>query len=72
MEKESCIPEEIKNTLAERYKGYVLITCDDSDDSGKMSVEMSYSGDPILASYLLESAPSFIDVDDVESLEKES
>ena len=39
----------------------ILITCDQPAEDGKMSVEMTYEGDPTLASYLLERAQSFIE-----------
>ncbi|MCP5470186.1 MAG: hypothetical protein H7A36_06775 [Chlamydiales bacterium] len=42
----------------------ILITCDQPAADGKMSVEMSYEGDPSLASYLLERAQSFIELED--------
>lgn len=43
---------------------YVLITCGKPSSDGKMSVEMTYEGDPVLASYLLENAQGFIDLED--------
>ncbi len=39
----------------------IVITCGQPSADGKMSVEMSYEGDPILASYLLENAQGFIE-----------
>ena len=42
----------------------ILITCDQPAPDGKMSVEMSYEGDPTLAAYLLERAQSFIEVEE--------
>ena len=42
----------------------IVITCGQPSADGKMSVEMSYVGDPILASYLLENAQGFIDQDE--------
>lgn len=35
---------------------YVLITCGRPSSDGHMQVEMTYEGDKVLASYLLESA----------------
>lgn len=46
---------------------YVLITCGKPSPDGKMSVEMTYEGDPVLASYLLENAQGFIDLEDDQS-----
>ena len=42
----------------------ILITCDHPSDDGKMNVEMSYDGDPTLASYLLERAQGYINQED--------
>ncbi|MCH9610507.1 MAG: hypothetical protein S4CHLAM81_01510 [Chlamydiales bacterium] len=39
----------------------IFISCDQPSADGKMSVEMTYEGDPSLASYLLERAQSFIE-----------
>jgi hypothetical protein len=46
--------------LKEDHACYVLITCGKPSADGKMNVEMTYEGDPILASYLLENAQGFI------------
>lgn len=35
---------------------YILITCGQASANGEMQVEMTYEGDKVLASYLLESA----------------
>jgi len=43
---------------------YILITCGQPSADGKLSVEMTYEGDPILASYLLKNAQGFIDQDE--------
>jgi len=40
---------------------YVLITCGEPNAEGKMNVEMTYEGEPLLAAYLLENAQSIID-----------
>ena len=40
---------------------YILITCKEPSSDGKMSVEMTYEGDPALASFLLENAQDFIE-----------
>lgn len=47
--------------LAEKHAAYVLITCAEPSRDGKMMVELTYEGDPTLASYLLENAQKFID-----------
>jgi hypothetical protein len=40
---------------------YVLITCEKTETDGDLQVEMTYQGDPVLASYLLQGAQSSID-----------
>ena len=47
--------------LREDQTCYVLITCGKPSADGKMAVEMTYEGDPTLASYLLENAQGFIE-----------
>lgn len=42
----------------------IVITCGQPSADGKLSVEMTYEGDPLLASYLLENAQGFIEHDD--------
>jgi hypothetical protein len=53
----------IKKALSENSTCYVLITCTEASKDGKMEVEMTYGGDPILAAYLVESAQNIIDTD---------
>lgn len=47
-----------------KHAAYVLITCAEPNPEGKMQVEMTYEGDPTLASYLLESAQQFIETEE--------
>lgn len=51
----------IKEFLAERHACYILITCDTPSIDGHMHVEMTYEGDPALASYLLQGAQGMMD-----------
>ncbi|MEL7431521.1 MAG: hypothetical protein AAGI90_03205 [Chlamydiota bacterium] len=46
----------IKNSLRKEHACYVLITCKEPSEDGKMEVELSYEGDETLAAYLVESA----------------
>ncbi len=46
--------------LEEKNSCYVLITCGDPNDEGKMSVEMSYEGDIDLAALLIDQASTII------------
>ena len=54
---------DVKNKLADDNACYVLITCGAPSKEGKMQVEMTYQGDPVLAAYLVESAQQFIDIE---------
>ena|GEM_PF-2446789 len=58
--------EAIKSHLAKNHLCYVLLTCDKSKGDGQMEVDMSYEGDPMLASFLLNGAQAIIN-HDVES-----
>lgn len=46
----------VKMELAKKHACYVLITCDEPSDDGRMQVEMSYEGDATLAAYILQGA----------------
>ena len=46
--------------MQEKKACYVLITCDDTNDEGKMQVEMSYEGDINLAALMIDQAHDFI------------
>lgn len=59
----SC-EQHLKDTLKENPSCCVLVTCQEANENGEMIVEMSYTGDVILASYLLASAQSVIDEED--------
>lgn len=61
--KVQCVKKKIVN-LTEDQACYILITCGKPTPDGKMAVEMTYEGDSTLASYLLENAQGFIDLDD--------
>jgi hypothetical protein len=53
----------LQKALSENNSCYVLITCSEASKDGKMEVEMTYEGDPLLAAYLVESAQNIIDTD---------
>lgn len=57
------ITDKLETLLGDKTVCYVLITCQKPDDAGKMDVEFAYSGDPMLASYLLGDAQARIDCD---------
>lgn len=48
--------QDVKKTLSKNNACYVLITCTEPTEDGKMQVEMVYEGDECLAAYLIESA----------------
>ncbi len=62
----STVKERLLEQLAKDHACYVLLTCDEADENGKLNVDLAYEGDPVLAAYLLEGAQSFID-DQVEA-----
>ena len=47
--------------LSKNNECYVLIRCGRPSVMGKMQVEMTYEGDPTLASYLIASASNMIE-----------
>ena len=51
----------VHKALLEENACYVLITCGQPSDDGKMQVEMTYEGDASLAAYLIESAQGLLD-----------
>ena len=53
--------QDLRQLLAEKYACFVLITCGEPTQEGKIEVEMSYEGDSSLAAYLIESAQTFIE-----------
>jgi hypothetical protein len=52
--------EKIRKILSDHI-GYVLVTCRPIKKSGKMEVEVSYEGDPDLASYLVDGAQGYLE-----------
>lgn len=53
--------QHLKETLKNNPSCYVLITCSQPSDDGEMQVELSYEGDAVLASYLIQGAQSYVD-----------
>ena len=48
--------KQIKKALGADCACYVLITCTEPNNEGKMEVEMHYDGDESLAAFLVENA----------------
>ncbi len=46
--------------LKEEQACCIVITCGQPSEDGKMAVELTYEGDPMLASFLLENAQGLI------------
>lgn len=61
------VPQRMRKALAcrmlkgQQHACYVLITCGQPSKDGKMQVELTYEGDPDLASYLVQSAQGYLD-----------
>lgn len=53
--------KQLHKLLSKEYVGYVLITCKAPKKNGNMEVEMVHDGDPVLVSYLLDSARGYLD-----------
>ena len=53
--------EKIKKLLLKGHVGYVLVTAKRSIDPESLEVELSYEGEPALASYLVEGAQGVLD-----------
>lgn len=59
--KQSLSSQDLRELLMERYVCFVLITCGEPSQEGKIEVEMAYEGDDSLAAYLIESAQAFVE-----------
>lgn len=51
----------IKKVLGDKCACFVLITCTEPSNDGKMEVEMNYEGDESLAAFLVENATQVFD-----------
>jgi len=60
---------QVRKMLSRGYAGYVLVTCKE-EVKGKMQVEMTYDGDPFLASYMLEGAQGVLDEKELDPTEE--
>ena len=54
----------LQDALAGNPPYYVLITCGEPSADGQMQVEMTYQGDAVLASMLLQDAQLLIEQDE--------
>lgn len=60
-DKQNLKNNDTKKDTADKEICYVLIKCKEPNEKGDMQVEMTYEGDPVLASYLIETAQGMID-----------
>lgn len=58
----------LQEVLEQNPSCYVLITCGQPSDDGKMQVEMTYQGDVALASYLLEGAQYYMNREEIQEV----
>jgi len=63
----SDIHKRVRKLLEKDFEGYVLVTCRPASNDGKMQIEMSYDGDPVLAAYLMEGAQEYLQEEDADS-----
>lgn len=63
-EKKKKIKALMKSLLEEDNACYIVISCKQPSEEGKMEVEMNYEGDPDLVAYLLENAQNFVDLEE--------
>lgn len=57
--------QDVHEVLAKENACYVLITCGEPAEDGKMQVEMTYEGDASLAAFLIDSAQDIIGNQDI-------
>lgn len=56
----SGVHDRVRKILSD-HAGYVLVTCRHAKKPGSMEVELSFEGDPDLASYLVYGAQGYFD-----------
>lgn len=56
--------DHLQETLTRKTSCYVLITCGEPSKDGEMQVKMTYQGDAALASFLIQGAQTYIDMDE--------
>ncbi len=61
------VHDKIRKILRD-HVGYVLVTCRPTELPGRMEVEVSYEGDPDLASYLVDGAQGYFENEQQENV----
>ena len=64
------VEKRIKDTLAKNHACYVLITCDEPTEDGRMQINLTYEGPATIASYMLQDAQYYIDEQEEEGVEQ--
>ncbi len=57
---------QVRRMMTADHLSYVLVTCKKSSRKGEMEVQMTYEGDPVLASYLVKGAQDQFEQDFLE------
>lgn len=60
------IDEDIRAKLASKHACFVLVTCDPPSKDGNMNVQLSFEGDPALASLMVQGAQSYLEEHEIE------
>ncbi|CDR33832.1 hypothetical protein [Criblamydia sequanensis] len=58
--------EKYRKMLDGKHACYVIITCDEPDDVGRMNVNFSFDGDPALAAFLIDGAKNHLEEENEE------
>jgi hypothetical protein len=61
LEREKNFHDEVRTILRDDHVGYVLVTCRQTGQAGKLEVEVSYEGEPDLACYLVDGAQGYFE-----------
>jgi hypothetical protein len=60
---------QVERLIGKKHACYILITCDHPSPDGEMQVEMTYRGDAVLASYLIDGARHHLDQEEFSDLQ---
>lgn len=61
LEGEKNFHDEVRTILRDDHVGYVLVTCRQTNQTGKLEVEVSYEGEPDMACYLIDGAQGYLE-----------
>lgn len=60
------VHKQVKNMMTDDHLSYVLVTCRKSNSKDQLEVQMTFDGDPVLASYLVKGAQDQFEQDFLE------